>query len=209
MYPFLRSGDSLRVLRCEATSLRRGDIGIALRPEGVLVAHLVDSVDPIVLTSSFGTADPPGTRVLGKAVAVRTRAGLDLPLGSVSRAALLAGSRALRWAVGNAPARFVLRNARHALGDVRARADALRFGAPIVRRLLESEIDSAYLFVEDRLSLDFEVFSEAVRASRVVGAFVGGSLRALCVSTPKGELVIVDRGPAGERYARLVREYRG
>ncbi|MCA2979128.1 MAG: hypothetical protein INH41_12940 [Myxococcaceae bacterium] len=71
LWPVLLDGDQLQVERLDEPSLRRGDIALIVSAQGQLVAHLVESLEPLVTVSSVGVVDPPAREVLGKVVAVR------------------------------------------------------------------------------------------------------------------------------------------
>lgn len=71
MWPFILSGDSLRVLRCAEPDLAVGDVAVVLYDPDVLVAHLVTSTSPFQTSSSVGTPDAPGATVLGRVVELR------------------------------------------------------------------------------------------------------------------------------------------
>lgn len=107
LWPFVRSGDRLRVERCGADQLALGDLAVVEAPIS-LIAHIVVQLEPTVVTaSSVGVRDAPGLEVLGRVVAVRRGAHtVTLPrvtrhvLRFVPSAALVAKrSRALRWVV--------------------------------------------------------------------------------------------------------------
>lgn len=90
MWPVLRDGDGIRILRCERGDLRRGDIAVFTRHDGRLVAHFVVTEAPLRTCSSMGALDPPGAELLGRVVEVR-RGRVRLPLPSTAR-------HLLRWA---------------------------------------------------------------------------------------------------------------
>jgi hypothetical protein len=96
LWPFVLSGDQLRVERCGPSDVARGDLAVVDSP-GTLIAHIVVEVDPVVTASSVGVRDPEGLEVLGRVTAVRRgtrtvalpRASRHL-LGLVPRAATVA-----------------------------------------------------------------------------------------------------------------------
>ena len=99
MSPLLHSGDAVRVLRCEPAALAPGDIAVARRADGMLVAHLVRSLRPFSTTPFLGRTDDDAGAVLGKAIAVR-RGTLKVPIPRGARTLLwllhLGGSAAYR-----------------------------------------------------------------------------------------------------------------
>ena len=111
MAPLLRSGDALRVLRCELSALAPGDIAIARRADGALIAHLVRATRPFSTTTFLCRTDDDAGVVLGKAVAMR-RGTLKLPIPRGARALLwllhLGGSAAYRNPRARAAAKGLL-----------------------------------------------------------------------------------------------------
>jgi hypothetical protein len=89
LWPFILGGDSLRVLRCDETALRHGDVAVVENDHGVLVAHVVVAVGPVRTASSNGRVDPPPRAVLGRVTAVR-RGTVTVPLPRASRVLLRA-----------------------------------------------------------------------------------------------------------------------
>lgn len=80
LWPLVLDGDQLHVQRTDEATLKPGDIALVVSPRGQLVAHLVQSLAPLVTVSSVGVVDPPAREVLGRVVAVRRGAlRLDLP----------------------------------------------------------------------------------------------------------------------------------
>ncbi|MBE2252490.1 MAG: hypothetical protein IAE78_23360 [Myxococcus sp.] len=83
LWPLVLDGDQVHVERSDEPALRRGDIALVVSPSGPLVAHLVDSTNPLVTVSSVGVVDPPAREVLGRVVAVRRGAMvLSMPRGA-------------------------------------------------------------------------------------------------------------------------------
>lgn len=102
LWPFVRDGDSLRVLRCGDGGVRRGDVAVVETAEGLLVAHLVVAVAPVRTASSNGREDAPPRAVLGRVTALRRR-GRVVPVPGAARWLLRwvpALSRALRHVPG-------------------------------------------------------------------------------------------------------------
>lgn len=72
LWPLLRDGDSLRVRRVvSATELARGDVAVIKRPDGILAAHLVLTLEPLRTISTAGVEDPPPLEALGKVTGFR------------------------------------------------------------------------------------------------------------------------------------------
>jgi mycothiol synthase len=70
LWPLLRDGDSLRVVRVTGeAALAPGDVAVVKLPSGVLAAHLVVSTAPLQTASTAGVPDPlplePLARVTG------------------------------------------------------------------------------------------------------------------------------------------------
>ena len=99
MYPLLWSGQFVRIVRCGPDDVLPGDFAVGRRPDGVLIAHVVASTDPVRLSTSFGRLDPIGTEVLGRADAMRTRGGCVIPLPRYIRRVVLPVQSALGAAV--------------------------------------------------------------------------------------------------------------
>ncbi|MFZ5441912.1 MAG: N-acetyltransferase, partial [Myxococcota bacterium] len=79
LWPLLREGDSLRVVRvARAEALRPGDVAVVKLPSGILAAHLVVSSAPLQTVSTAGVLDPQPLEPLGRVTGFR-RAGLVLP----------------------------------------------------------------------------------------------------------------------------------
>lgn len=97
LWPFVLDHDQLHVER--GTRLERGDIALIVHPTGALVAHLVESVDPLVTVSSIGVADPPAIEVLGRVVAIK-RGVVTFRLPAVALRQVPRLARALRRVPG-------------------------------------------------------------------------------------------------------------
>jgi hypothetical protein len=80
LWPLVLDQDQLQVERGDASQLHLGDIALIENHQGQLVAHLVQSLEPLVTVSSVGVVDPPAREVLGRVVALkRNGLRLDLP----------------------------------------------------------------------------------------------------------------------------------
>jgi mycothiol synthase len=93
MRPLIRSGDSLRVRRCDARELSVGDIALMRLPEGKAFAHLVVSTAPLRTSTFLGQLDADGAQVVGRVEALR-RFGVVLPLPKRARWPLMLLHRA-------------------------------------------------------------------------------------------------------------------
>ncbi|MBK7862797.1 MAG: S24 family peptidase [Archangiaceae bacterium] len=78
MWPLLWPGDMLKVERCAADLLERGDVAVLRRDDGALVSHLVHHTAPLTTVSFVGRPDH-GLTPLGRATAVK-RSGVTAPL---------------------------------------------------------------------------------------------------------------------------------
>lgn len=150
LYPLLRSGDSVRVLRCSPEDVAVGDLCVLRTARGGLVGHLVDSVAPVRTTSFLGKEDQPGT-VLGRAVALR-RSGLVVPLPRLARPVLRTLHRLAARAYRSRRARAAVDGLR-ALVASRLTAPARRalLGPVHIRRLEAVDRDALLIFGGDRL----------------------------------------------------------
>lgn len=98
LWPLLLPGDSLRVLRCDAAALRRGDVAVVEQADGRLIAHVVVETSPVRTAALNGVVDAAPKVALGRVTGVR-RAGVAVPLPRASALllrAMPATSRALR-----------------------------------------------------------------------------------------------------------------
>ena len=159
MAPLLRSGDSLRVLRCSASEVRPGDIALLRRPDGGLTAHLVDAISPLATSSFLGRRDAPGGEVLGRVVAVRTR-GLVVPLPRGGRHLLSALHRAAS-AASRAPGARGVARALRGLATSRWTAPLRRgwLGALSVRQLGPEDLEPLLLLAADAVRLPADVLA--------------------------------------------------
>jgi hypothetical protein len=107
LWPFIRSGDLLRVERCGEGGVAPGDVALLEYPT-TLVAHLVVGLAPVRTASSVGVVDPPALGVLGRVVAFQ-RAGVTVALPPWARPALGRLPAAARWAKGLPGARRLVR----------------------------------------------------------------------------------------------------
>ncbi len=108
LWPLLRDGDSLRVVRVEASALRTGEVAVVKLPTGILAAHVVVSTSPLQTASTAGLLDPLPLEGLARVTGYR-RDGVVHPWPADVR-------HALRWWPGAARAlkrvpglRFVVR----------------------------------------------------------------------------------------------------
>ncbi|MBI3180580.1 MAG: S24/S26 family peptidase [Myxococcales bacterium] len=149
MVPFLRSGDSLQVLRCGAEQLARGDVAVVRRARSSLVVHLVVQQHPLRTATFRGQLDPEG-QPLGRVIRVR-RGRLSLPLPPLSRPAVWLLHRATVAAAQGAPRRalLLLRDALSSAATLPLRR-ALA-GELTIRRLGPDDFDQANLYLGDHL----------------------------------------------------------
>lgn len=87
LWPLLLNGDSLRVERVEESALRRGDVAVIKRPDGILAAHLVSRTDPLETISTALVTDPLPVEGLARVTGFR-RAGRVYPWPSTLSLAL-------------------------------------------------------------------------------------------------------------------------
>jgi mycothiol synthase len=149
LYPLLRSGDSVRVLRCAAEELARGDMAL-LRVGRQLVAHVVVSTQPLVTAPLLGGKDPEGVP-LGRITALR-RGGLVLPLPRVSRPTLFLGQRLCSGLWSRPQARAAFRRLRDFTVSGWSRPLRQRWLGKLEIRLLRAEdLDALLVFAGERL----------------------------------------------------------
>ena len=149
LYPLLRSGDSVRVLRCEPEELTRGDIAL-VRVGRRLLAHVVVSTQPVVTASLLGGKDPVGVP-LGRITALR-RGGLLLPLPRVASPSLFVGQKLLSGLWTRPQARALLRRLRDFTVSGWSRPLRKRWvGELEVRLLQEEDLDALLVFAGERL----------------------------------------------------------
>lgn len=71
LWPLFRDGDSLKVER--TAELRVGDIAVVKRPDGILAAHVVVAVEPLITASTAGLEDPQPLEGLARVIGYRRR----------------------------------------------------------------------------------------------------------------------------------------
>ncbi len=149
LYPLLRSGDSVRVLRCAPEELARGDVAL-VRVGRQLVAHVVISTNPLVTASLLGGKDPAGVP-LGRITALR-RGAWVLPLPRLSRPTLFLGQRLLSGLWSRPKARTLFRRLRDFTVSGWSRPLRRRWlGQLEVRLLREDDLDALLVFAGERL----------------------------------------------------------
>jgi len=149
LYPLLRSGDSVRVLRCAPEQLARGDVAL-IRVGRKLVAHVVVSTAPVVTASLLGGKDPSG-EPLGRVTAVR-RGVWILPLPRLTRPSLFLGQRVLSGLWSRPRARAWFRRLRDFTVAGWSRPLRRRWlGRLEVRLLREDDLDALLVFAGERL----------------------------------------------------------
>jgi mycothiol synthase len=149
LYPLLRSGDSVRVLRCEPEELARGDVAL-VRVGRRLIAHEGLSTEPVVTASLLGRKDPEGVP-LGRITALR-RGPLLLPLPRLARPTLFLGQRLLSQLWASPGARSALRRLRDLTVASWSRPLRQRWLGPLEVRLLgAADLEALLVFAGERL----------------------------------------------------------
>jgi RimJ/RimL family protein N-acetyltransferase len=149
LYPLLRSGDSVRVLRCEPEGLVRGDMAL-VKVGRQLIAHVVVSTQPVVTASLLGRPDPVGVP-LGRITALR-RGGLLLPLPRMASPSLFLGQTLLSSLWARPQARAIVRRLRDFTVAGWSRPLRQRWlGELEVRLLREEDLDALLVFAGERL----------------------------------------------------------
>ncbi|MCP3144282.1 GNAT family N-acetyltransferase [Pyxidicoccus xibeiensis] len=150
LYPLLRSGDSVRVLRCGPGQLARGDVAL-MRRGRQLVAHVVVSTRPWRTAALLGSEDPPGGVTLGRVVAVR-RGQWVLPLPRPFRPALWVTQQTLALAWARPGTRVVYRRVRDFFFSGWSRPLRRALVGPLEVRLLHvDDLDALLVFAGERL----------------------------------------------------------
>ncbi|WP_224249026.1 GNAT family N-acetyltransferase [Hyalangium gracile] len=176
LYPLLRSGDSVRVLRCEPEALVRGDMAL-VRVGRKLVAHVVVSTQPVLTASLLGGKDPVG-EPLGRITALR-RGPLLLPLPRLASPSLFLGQRLLSRLWTRPQARSVFRRLRDFSVSGWSRPLRQRWlGKLEVRLLREEDLDALLVFAGERLLvpssfLRQQLLDRWTRQEGMLGAAVG------------------------------------
>jgi RimJ/RimL family protein N-acetyltransferase len=176
LYPLLRSGDSVRVQRCEEEELARGDVAL-IRVGRRLVAHVVVSTQPLVTASLLGGKDPEGVP-LGRITALKRGVWL-LPLPRVSRPTLFLGQRLLSGLWSRPNARAVARKLRDFTVSGWSRPLRKRWlGKLEVRLLRADDLDALLVFAGERLLvpsafLRLQLVGRWTREAGALGAAVG------------------------------------
>jgi RimJ/RimL family protein N-acetyltransferase len=177
LYPLLRSGDAVKVLRCAPSELARGDVAL-IRVERRLIAHVVVSTEPLVTASLLGGKKDPAGVALGRITALR-RGALILPLPRLTRPALFLGQRLLSSVWARPRAREALRGLRDFAVSGWSRPLRRRWlGRLEVRQLRPEDLDALLVFAGERLlvSSDFlrrQLLGRWAREEEPVGAAVG------------------------------------
>lgn len=177
LYPLLRSGDSVRVLRCEAEGLAPGDVAL-MKVRRQLVAHVVVSTQPLVTAPLLGGRKDPEGVALGRVTALR-RGSLLLPLPRVSRPTLFLGQRLLAGLWARPKARAVVRRLRDFTVSGWSRPLRKRWLGELEVRLLRAEdLDALLVFAGERLLvpssfLRQQLLGRWTREAGSIGAAVG------------------------------------
>ncbi|PTL83806.1 N-acetyltransferase [Vitiosangium sp. GDMCC 1.1324] len=195
MWPLLRSGDAVQVLRCGAEAVAPGDLAVLLRADGGLTAHLVTGAAPVRTASLLGREDP-SAELLGRVVRIRTR-GLVLPVPELARPLLRAVQRLGSTAFRSPALRGARRLARAWGTSSWTRPGRARWlGALTVRPLLRGEEEALLVFAGHHLP----------RAAGELGpGLAGGTGWAVGVFDPVGRLrgfAFADGGAEGSARVR-------
>jgi mycothiol synthase len=149
LYPLLRSGDSVRVLRCGPEALARGDVAL-VRVGRQLIAHVVVSLEPLVTASLLGRKDPEGVP-LGRVTALR-RGAWTLPLPRLTRPTLFLGQRLISELYSQPRARTAFRRLRDfAVAGWSRPLRRRMLGQIEIRLLREEDLDALLVFAGERL----------------------------------------------------------
>ena len=207
MYPLLWSGQSLRIVRCGPEDVSVGDIAIGRRPDETLVAHVVAETGPVRLSTFFGSLDPVGTEILGRAAAVKTRGGRVIPLPRWTGRLVVPIRAGLRLVNRTPGLRFGARAVRVFLTSLDAQGRSI-VGAPIhVQPLGDGDLDDALALAGDVTGGMHVEVEAAIREQRAQGLFQGRKLRALALREPDGQWrVIRPTHPTGEAFGRMLLE---
>lgn len=176
LYPLLRSGDSVRVLRCAPEELARGDVAL-VRVGRKLLAHVVISDSPVQTAPLLGGKDPTGVP-LGRVTALRRGAWI-LPLPRLTRPTLFLGQRVLSGLWARPRARTWFRRLRDFTVAGWSRPLRRRWlGRLEVRLLREEDLDALLVFAGERLLvpsgfLRQQLLGRWARAEGSRGAAVG------------------------------------
>ena len=176
MYPVLWSGQSLKVVACRPEDVAVGDIAVGRLPGGIVAAHVVVQVAPPRMSSFAGRLDPAETLILGKAVAVRTRAGRVFPLTRVSRSALFFAQNAYRF-IRTSAAAPLFRKVRSGLSSPITAPFRKKWLSPVeVRPLRPDDLEEVLVFTGDQTGLHAGMVHERLterwqREGRAAGAF--------------------------------------
>jgi mycothiol synthase len=150
LYPLLRGGDSVRVLRCGPGAMARGDVAL-VRQGRRLVAHVVVSKEPWGTAPLVGGLDVPGGVTLGRVVAVR-RGAWVVPLPRPFRPALWMTQQALSAAWARPGSRVVFSHVRDFFFSGWSRPLRRRLVGPLDVRLLRADdLDALLAFASERL----------------------------------------------------------
>ena len=176
LYPLLRSGDAVRVLRCAPEELSRGDVAL-VKVGRQLVAHVVSSTSPRVTATLLGGKDPEGVP-LGRITALR-RGLWVLPLPRLARPTLFLGQRLLSGLWSRPRTRTLFRRLRDFTVSGWSRPLRRRWlGELEVRLLREDDLDALLVFAGERLLvpsafLRQQLHGRWAREDGPIGAAVG------------------------------------
>lgn len=150
LFPLLRSGDAVRVLRCGPGSAARGDV-VLVRHGRMLTAQVVVSTGPWETAPLLGGDSRPGGELLGRVVALR-RGRWVLPLVRPFRPAVWATQRTLATAWARPETRVAYRGVRDFFFSGWSKPLRRRLVGPLEVRLLRGQdLDALLVFATERL----------------------------------------------------------
>ena len=149
LYPLLRSGDAVRLLRCGPERLARGDVAL-VRHGPRLAAQVVLSTRPWVTESLLGGTDVPGGELVGRVIALK-RGSLVLRLPRPTRPALFLTQRALSGVWTKPAARAVYRHLRDLFSGWTKPLRRHFVGPVEIRLVRQDDLDALLAFATERL----------------------------------------------------------
>ncbi|WP_434299269.1 GNAT family N-acetyltransferase [Corallococcus exiguus] len=149
LYPLLRSGDAVRLLRCGPERLARGDVAL-VRHGPRLAAQVVLSTEPWVTESLLGGTDVAGGELVGRIVALK-RGRWVMRLPRPTRPALFLLQRTLSGVWTQPASRAVFRHLRDLFSGW-TKPLRRQFVGPLEIRLVRpDDLDPLLAFATERL----------------------------------------------------------
>jgi hypothetical protein len=183
MSPLLTGGESLKVQRCSANALRRGDIAVMLRGDGALISHLVVRIRPLRTEGFYGKPDAPGLEVLARAIAIR-REEVVIALRPFMRPGLLALQRGWSLAARGRLTQSVYALLGGAVASPRTRRVRALLGAIELRLLGPESLREVAIALSRWVTLSTQSLERLVRDGIAVGAIRRGHLVGLIFVGP-------------------------